>query len=611
MAAPRPSHSGKALRRRVTSTLLGIDVMFKLLCVPAIVSLTRGVSCVQIVASLAIGCLGWMGAVAYLLRPVVRWLDATGPASDGVALSAVMRVRSLAVHTALVYTAGWWIPVLVIAAWSHSLSLPTVLFICAIALGPLPLGYVIADRTISQVREALAIESRRVGIYVTTRAGTLRQRIVVLCVCLGLAPGLYIASIATSAQMHAMTFHDLTLLLGLGGLGSVLYIVVCSTLFGGLLARPITHMTDVASTIALRGNTTRIGRLPLEHDDEIGQLAGWTNRMLDRLEQVDADRASARASLEALNRSLEQRVDERTARLAEANAALETEMQSRIAMEAELRQAQKLEAIGRLAAGVAHEINSPIQYVTDSLRFIEEANTDLRAVLPYQVNLIEKALECAHCRPVAEVLQEKSEAADMEFLTAETPPAFARAKDGLMRVATIVRSMNQFAHADRDEMLSVELNSSIASTLAIANNEYKYVAELETDFEELPLVTCYGGEINQVVLNLVVNAAHAISDAVQGTDKRGKITVRTRSTTRNITVSISDTGGGIPDAIGDRIFDPFFTTKEVGHGTGQGLALARAVVQRHQGSLEYESLAGVGTTFHLRIPIHPAATSCD
>ncbi|CAN5820257.1 hypothetical protein BH11MYX2_BH11MYX2_36390 [soil metagenome] len=593
MAVPGLSPSGTSLRRRVIPTLFGIDFLVKLIGVPAYLHLTWAIPGGEIVIALVIGGLGWMTAMFFILYPVVRWLEAPAPASDSVVLVAVMRVRNLAVHTAIVYSASWWVPVLAVAAYEHKLSLPVGMFVGSVALGPLPLGYVIADRMISEVREQLALESRRVGIYVTTRAGTLRERILMLCVCLGLAPGLYIASIALSGQMHAIPIRDLTILLTLAGLGSVLYIGVCSTLFGGLITRPISQMTELASTIALRGNTKRIPRLPFEHDDEIGQLAGWTNRMLDRLQQVDAERATARELLEALNRSLEQRVEE--------------QMKSRLAMEAELRQAQKLEAIGRLAAGVAHEINSPIQYVSDSLRFVEESNRDLAGLVPHQLELLQTALGCPSCQSMAARVESLREEADATYLIAEMPEAFARSREGLTRVATIVRSMNQFTHADSEEMGSVELNSTIASTLAIANNEFKYVAELETDFEQLPLVTCFGGAINQVVLNLVVNAAHAISDVVAGSDRRGKITVRTRTITSNVVVSVSDTGGGIPDAIRDRIFDPFFTTKEVGRGTGQGLAIARAVVERHRGTLHFETAAGVGTTFHLRIPIQPVA----
>jgi two-component system, NtrC family, sensor kinase len=178
-----------------------------------------------------------------------------------------------------------------------------------------------------------------------------------------------------------------------------------------------------------------------------------------------------------------------------------------------------------------------------------------------------------------------------------------RSLDGLKRVATIVKSMKEFAHPDTAEMITVDLNHAIQSTLVIARNEYKYVADVETSFGALPPVVCYAGEINQAVLNIVVNAAHAIEDVVKGTQKRGSISVKTSIEGELVVVAIGDTGGGIPVAIRDRIFDPFFTTKEVGKGTGQGLAIARSVVvEKHGGELSLVSEVGKGTTFYIRLP---------
>jgi signal transduction histidine kinase len=199
---------------------------------------------------------------------------------------------------------------------------------------------------------------------------------------------------------------------------------------------------------------------------------------------------------------------------------------------------------------------------------------------------------------------EAARAADLPYLVENVPKAFDRALDGLERVATIVRSMKEFAHPDSREMAPVDLNRAVAATLSVANNEYKYVAELETDYGEIPPVTCHVGDVNQVVLNILVNAAHAIGDVVGGTDRKGRIHVRTRQEGDAVVVSISDTGPGIPEAVREHIFDPFFTTKEVGKGTGQGLAIARSVVvEKHGGHLEFDTEAGKGTTFHIRLPI--------
>jgi signal transduction histidine kinase len=204
----------------------------------------------------------------------------------------------------------------------------------------------------------------------------------------------------------------------------------------------------------------------------------------------------------------------------------------------------------------------------------------------------------------ARLADEADKAADLDYLLQTAPLALGSSIEGLERIATIVRSMKEFAHPDQARKTFADLNQAIRGTLVIAHNEYKYVAELDTQFGELPPVECYLGEINQVVLNLLVNAAHAIADVVKDTGKLGKLTVRTRRVGDAVEISIEDTGTGIPETARDNVFDPFFTTKEVGKGTGQGLAIARSViVKKHGGALHFESECGKGTTFFIRLPI--------
>jgi PAS domain S-box-containing protein len=264
-----------------------------------------------------------------------------------------------------------------------------------------------------------------------------------------------------------------------------------------------------------------------------------------------------------------------------------TDITERKRAEQRLATGERLESIGRLAAGVAHEINTPIQYLNDSVSFIGDAVQDLLA----DNEMLRAAM------PVPPPPDE-----NIEELKRELPPALDRVADGLERIAEIVRSMKEFSHADQREKSQVDLNRAISSTLVIARSEYKYVADVETDFKELPLVTCHGGQINQVVLNLLVNAAHAIADTVKGTTNKGLITVKTYVEAGCAVVSISDTGGGIPDAIRKRIFEPFFTTKEVGKGTGQGLSIAHNVITSHGGTLDFVT-DGTGTTFYVRLPV--------
>jgi PAS domain S-box-containing protein len=257
--------------------------------------------------------------------------------------------------------------------------------------------------------------------------------------------------------------------------------------------------------------------------------------------------------------------------------------------EERMASSDRLESIGRLAAGVAHEINTPIQYLNDSVRFIREGVGELLAYV-----------DKLH----ASMQQKPEENDDIEYLREELPPALSRVAEGLQRISEIVRSMKDFSHADQTEMSAVDLNRSIASTLVIARSEYKDVADLETDYGDLPPVMCHGGQVNQVVLNLVVNSAHAIADRMKETRQRGRIRVSTRAEGDDVHIAIEDTGGGIPEAIRTRIFDPFFTTKEVGRGTGQGLSIVRnVIVKGHNGQLDFDTEMGKGTTFHLRLPV--------
>jgi PAS domain S-box-containing protein len=274
-------------------------------------------------------------------------------------------------------------------------------------------------------------------------------------------------------------------------------------------------------------------------------------------------------------------------------------------MEVQLRHAQKLESVGRLAAGVAHEINTPVQFVSDSVYFVRDGLKNVfDLIVEYQTEC-KAAADGSNVGKMVAQINRVEQDVDLPYLLEQLPKALDRALDGLDRVAVIVRSMKEFAHPDQTEKTTVDLNRSIASTLTVARNEYKYVADLETEFGDIPGVTCNVGEINQVVLNLVVNAAHAIADVVAGTEEKGRIRIKTWHEEDEAVITIADTGGGIPAEIRGRIFDPFFTTKEVGRGTGQGLTIARAViVDKHGGALDFETEVGRGTTFLIRLPIN-------
>jgi two-component system NtrC family sensor kinase len=278
----------------------------------------------------------------------------------------------------------------------------------------------------------------------------------------------------------------------------------------------------------------------------------------------------------------------------------------RDAAEMELRHAQKLESVGRLASGIAHEINTPIQFVGDNTRFLQDSFGGLQTLLSKYQELRDAAASGTVSPDLLAAVRRVKEESDCAYLLEEIPKALTQTLDGVTRVATIVRAMKDFAHPESKEMAAADLNKALLSTLAVARNELKYVADVETDLGDLPLVVCNISDLNQVFLNLLVNAAHAISEVVKGTGGKGKIRVRTVAEGKTVLVTIGDTGCGIPEGIRTKIFDPFFTTKEVGRGTGQGLAIARSVVvERQKGTLTFESEVGMGTTFYIRLPLEP------
>ena len=273
-------------------------------------------------------------------------------------------------------------------------------------------------------------------------------------------------------------------------------------------------------------------------------------------------------------------------------------------LELELGHARKLEAVGQLAAGIAHEINTPAQYVGDGVHFLKEAFEGYQRLVSQYRRAVEVLATAGGQDALVSEIRAIEEDIDIAYLDANVPGSFESCQDGISRITTIVRAMKEFAHPDQTEMAPADLNQALQTTLAVAKNEYKYVADVATEFGDLPPVLCHVGDLNQVFLNLIVNAAHAIGDVVGQGGGKGTIRITTCREGDLARIDIADTGSGIPETIRSRIFDPFFTTKEVGKGSGQGLAIARSiVVTKHHGSLTFESELGKGTTFTIRLPI--------
>jgi two-component system, NtrC family, sensor kinase len=293
------------------------------------------------------------------------------------------------------------------------------------------------------------------------------------------------------------------------------------------------------------------------------------------------------------------RLEQTNGLLLEKSVVLEARLRELHETQSQLLMVEKLAAIGQLASGLAHEINTPVQFVGTNMLFVQTAATrlfqgidELRSLL----GSLPKERE--------QLLIEALAALDLEYLRQEVPTALQQSIDGLTRVGTIVKAMQDFAHPSQGKKTLVELRSIIESTLIISSNAWKNIAEVETDFQaDIPPILCFRDELSQVILTLLSNAVHAIADASHVTGKMGKITIQTRAKGDWAEILVSDTGAGIPPAIQHRVFEPFFTTKEVGRGTGQGLAIAYSmIVDKHKGKLDFISEVGQGTTFTIKLP---------
>ncbi len=276
-------------------------------------------------------------------------------------------------------------------------------------------------------------------------------------------------------------------------------------------------------------------------------------------------------------------------------------------LQVRLLQAQKLESIGQLAAGIAHEINTPVQFISTNINFINEAFSESSQTITSLFELLESVKKSQVTEAQIRANETLAENLDWDYLKEEIPRAISQSKEGIQRVTSIVQAMKEFSHPGSKEKVDTDLNRIIKTTITVSRNEWKYVATVDTDLEpELPLVPCLANEMAQVFLNLLINAVHAIENQLgkNPEGKKGRITLSTKRHDHHVEIRITDTGGGIPKHIQNMVFDPFFTTKEVGKGTGQGLTIAYDVVtNKHNGTLHFVTEPGLETTFIIRLPL--------
>ncbi len=343
---------------------------------------------------------------------------------------------------------------------------------------------------------------------------------------------------------------------------------------------------------------------PIDREDLIARL-----RSMLHLKQYQDE-------IKAHNGMLQKEVEARTEALLESQAR---EQESKHAAELaelqnQLNHASNLESIGQQAAGIAHEINTPMQYIGDNMDYLEKAFSRFVQVLKAYHDLLAAAKQGAVTPQDVSDVEAVIQKTRLKSLFEEVPDAIQDSKEGIETAARIVRAMKEFSHPGTDEKMPIDINQAISTTITVSRNEWKYVADVETELDQdLPLVPCLPGELNQVILNLLVNAAHAVGDAVgDGAHGKGTITLSTAHKEDGIQISIKDTGQGIPVEVQDRIFEPFFTTKEVGRGTGQGLALAHSiVVNKHCGRIWFETDSGQGTTFFIWLPLTARVSDKD
>ncbi|MDX9993697.1 MAG: ATP-binding protein [Rhodocyclaceae bacterium] len=329
----------------------------------------------------------------------------------------------------------------------------------------------------------------------------------------------------------------------------------------------------------------------------------------DFIAAVDAYYRAADEDLALRERSMDAMLKE----LTERNRSLQREKSEQEAlvkkladMQTHLLQSEKLAALGQLAAGVAHEINNPIGFVNSNLGSLEHYFVKLHRILDH-VAAGEPMIDAlgAEGHAFVAALRQLKEESDYAYLMEDIPALLAESREGVTRVRKIVQDLRDFSRADtRQEWEMANLREGIESTLNIVHNEIKYHADVVLECGDLPRVECIPSQLNQVFMNLLVNAAHAMPEG-----KRGTITVRCHKVNEEAWIEIADTGVGIARENLQRIFDPFFTTKPIGKGTGLGLSLSYGIVERHHGRIEVQSEQGVGTTFRIILPVHQHRSS--
>lgn len=335
--------------------------------------------------------------------------------------------------------------------------------------------------------------------------------------------------------------------------------------------------------------------IPVSGKDEVAEVSNAFNLMAKNLHDMSERRDLFESELKELNQKLEEIVLKRTKVIIDKNKELEAANKSIKETQSKLMHSEKMASIGLLAAGVAHEINNPMSFIISNIEILEEYTEQFQTLICLYQKL---TLSGGTDKKLIEEIQQFESKIDLNFIQDDVPGLIQDTKEGTSRVKDIVKGLKEFSHADQaDHFLVCNLNDCIKSTLKVVNNEIKYHCDIKTTLHDLPDTYCASGQIKQVLLNLLINAGHAIED-------KGTIEIQSRAVDNIIEISIKDTGCGISETQMDKLFDPFYTTKPIGKGTGLGLAISYGIIQEHDGDISIESKVGVGSTFTITLPVN-------
>jgi two-component system NtrC family sensor kinase len=378
-------------------------------------------------------------------------------------------------------------------------------------------------------------------------------------------------------------------------------IALCSFLLGSYLMSQLKQLRAGARHLgaAVKDKNYQNISVKVRGKDELSELAEAFNQLVELLKEENTHRERVEGELKELNSLLEVKVKQRTSLLNQKNFQLEEANKDLKEAQVQLLQAEKMASVGQLAAGVAHEINNPVGFVNSNMHTLSEYVSTYQMIFQQLNDVLLKDTD-THQDEAIKQLRNIIQQQDMEFINSDISELITDSKDGLIRVAEIVKGLKLFSRVDSDEMQSYNLNDCVRTTLAMVNNQLKYICSVETHLGSIPHIMMNMGKISQVVTNLLINAGQAIeSTGVQGT-----ITITTREFDGNVELSIQDTGCGIESSHLDKLFNPFFTTKPEGQGTGLGLSISFGIAQEHGGTLHASSKDGEGSCFTLCLPIH-------